>query len=68
MISLVSVLESEMGGEASIHRVCEKCILWNTCAKHVYAKNVIESFLKDIVHCKCHVKEYTVFANVICAH
>jgi hypothetical protein len=41
--------------------------LWNTCAKRVYGKNVIESFLKDIVHYKCHVKEYTVFAHVICA-
>jgi hypothetical protein len=36
----------------------QRVFICNTCAKDVYGKNVIESFLKDIVHYKCHVKEY----------
>jgi predicted transcriptional regulator len=36
----------------------QRVFVWNTCAKHVYGKTVIESFLKDIVRYKCHVKEY----------
>jgi hypothetical protein len=54
------VLDYKLGAQGvwEMYSFEQRVFICNTCAKYVYGKNVIESFLKDIVHYKCHVKEY----------
>jgi hypothetical protein len=54
------VLDYKLGAQdmGEMYSFEQRVFICNTCAKYVYGKNVIENFLKDIVHYKCHVNEY----------
>jgi len=43
----------------------QRVFICSTSAEYVYGKSVFESFLKDTVHYKCHVKEHLQFVGKI---
>jgi len=58
--ALRHVLNYKLGAQV-VWKMCsfeQRVFICNICAEYVYGKNFIERFLKDTMHCKCHVKEY----------